>query len=391
MNKDGHPETLVAAHPGNANALKSGVFSQAARMQRVHEIEGEISARDTNEVVTEVLRREVAALAALSEVMDESLANDGIRGRSGDPRNLVTLRFRLNDRLRRSLDAYAAAMSQAHPGTGEASEAATDENASPYATLVETIARFHMRDSINEISPAELDPEQYLRAVVITTDARVTDRVRLNARRMLTKLTKQRRPTCVCFATVRARDAIELRDWINDARSVRDFEPSPADAKLAVYVRAMARGDRSELPAVSTEMEDAFRTVVLRAVSEALDPPDRVVPQRNTGERDGAIRAFWRVALSPKETLAAKDRLEALAALDELGVLPKCTCGAKKTPVLREMRLAELYVYVIRIVAETHFRAAVQIAHFPETALAVRNAIDDAILKKEAEAARSGA
>jgi hypothetical protein len=38
MNNDGHPETLVASQPGNANALKHGVHSPRLIQARAAEI-----------------------------------------------------------------------------------------------------------------------------------------------------------------------------------------------------------------------------------------------------------------------------------------------------------------------------------------------------------------
>jgi hypothetical protein len=378
MNEHGHPDTLVAAHPGNANALKSGVFSEAARGQRVQELEAAIAERETTEVLIDVLRREIAALAALGEAMDTALAKDGIRGRNGEPRNLVTLRFRLNDRLRHSLDAYAEAMRA--PARSPEDTGDSDSDGDLPATLAGTIAAFHLRDSIDEISPRELDPEAYLRAVIATTDQRVTTRVRLDARKMLTRRSKQRSETCTCFATLRARDEIEFREWIDELRELPGFEPSPDDPALAAFVRAMARGDRNELPMVSRETEHAFTTVVSRGVARVLEPGKAEDPRHKTRESDSAIRPFWKTVLSPKDTLSAKERLQALAALEELDVLPSCRCQRKKKgPVLSEDRLDRLYAYAIRIVAEKHYRAALTIASFPETYVAVRDSIDAAI------------
>jgi hypothetical protein len=380
VNKQGHPETLIAAHPGNANALRSGVFSEAARAHRVRELEAAIAERDTREAVTDVLRREVAALAALGEAMDESLAQDGIRGRNGEPRNLLPLRLRLTDRLLRSLDAYARAMGEPMTSVEETGEPDIDDDLP--ATLIDAIADSHLRGSITEISPGELDPEAYLRALITTRDQRVTDRVRLDARKMLTKRSKNRGETCTCFATLRARDEIEFQEWTNALRELPGFEPSPSDPALAAYVRAMARGDKSDLPTVSRQMEQTFLTVVSRGVSRALEPEKVNTPRGKTGEGDSAIRPFWKTALSPKHSVSPKDRLRALAALEELEVLPKCTCSRKKAPALRETRIDGLYAYVIQIVAERHYRAALNSASFPETFVAVRDAIDAAILQR---------
>jgi hypothetical protein len=43
MNKGGHPETLVASQPGNANALKHGVHSPRLIQARATEIVTELT------------------------------------------------------------------------------------------------------------------------------------------------------------------------------------------------------------------------------------------------------------------------------------------------------------------------------------------------------------
>jgi hypothetical protein len=106
MNRQGHSATLVAAHPGNQSALKAGVFSSRALAPRIEELEAAVAAHPVLEVVLDGLRHEIAALAALGEAMDASLAEEGIRGRGGQPRSLVTLRLRLNEKLRRTLEDY---------------------------------------------------------------------------------------------------------------------------------------------------------------------------------------------------------------------------------------------------------------------------------------------
>jgi hypothetical protein len=109
VNKKGHTETLVAAHPGNRNAVRSGVYSPATRAPRVQELEAEIRERPAKEVITEVLQREIANLITLAEAMDESLLA-GCVDRRGEPRTLIDRRLRLNDRLRRTLEQYASAV-----------------------------------------------------------------------------------------------------------------------------------------------------------------------------------------------------------------------------------------------------------------------------------------
>lgn len=110
VNKKGHEATLVAAHPQNRNAVKSGVYSPATRAPRMQELEAAIGERPANEVIIEQLQRELAALIALAEAMDRSLTVDGCLGRGGEPRTLIDHRLRLNDRLRKTMDQYAWAV-----------------------------------------------------------------------------------------------------------------------------------------------------------------------------------------------------------------------------------------------------------------------------------------
>jgi hypothetical protein len=51
--------------------------------------------------------------------------------------------------------------------------------------VTETIAALHHRRSITGIDPAELDPDLYLRGVVITADSSVSTRDRFRARHLL--------------------------------------------------------------------------------------------------------------------------------------------------------------------------------------------------------------
>jgi hypothetical protein len=98
VNKKGHIETLVAAHPGNRNAVKNGIYSPATLAPRLQELETQFGERPAGEVVADLLLRELAALAALAEAMDQSLAADGCLGRRGEPRTLLLMTSRPSTR-----------------------------------------------------------------------------------------------------------------------------------------------------------------------------------------------------------------------------------------------------------------------------------------------------
>jgi hypothetical protein len=70
-----------------------------------------------------------------------------------------------------------------------------------------------------------------------------------------------------------------------------------------------------------------------------------------------------------------RQRLKTFKMLDETGVLPQCKCD-RTIEQLLEFKADRFRAYVIRIVGQRHYRAALVIARFPETYHTVRDAID---------------
>lgn len=99
-NPEGFPQTLVAAHPANENAVKSGVYSRSGQPYagRAAEISewlmsaGHITAQD------EVAAAEVGRLIALIERMDDTLSKK-ITTNGGGARGMLDLRLRASGRL----------------------------------------------------------------------------------------------------------------------------------------------------------------------------------------------------------------------------------------------------------------------------------------------------
>ena len=385
MNRQGHGETLVAAQTGNKNAIKAGVFSATALTPRIAELDAAIAERPPAEVAKDLRRRELAALATLGEAMDRSLEEDGIRGRRGDPRSLISLRLRVNEKLRRTLDEYeqAAKCDNAPPG-GDLRSAGGDavsDDAVP-GPLPVTLAWLHGRPTLDAISAADVDPECFLRAIIITPDELVTTGDRLRARRMLTRRAADRASTCVCVATLKARDELELRDWIDLFREA-GVEVNASDAEDAALVRRLARGDRSMVCGRNWRRYwstvEAFGEVIRLGVARSRRESVRMPGGSHTRDDDAAVRPFWRTLLSPDETLAPRERVRAFAALDEMNVFPKCTCDRKKAPLADDWG-----AWRIHMVTQKHYRAAGVIAQCPETYLAIRDAIDAAIVEERA-------
>lgn len=381
MNKRGHSQTLVAAQPGNKNALKTGVFSPATLAPRIRELELEIATRPAQEVVVEILRWEVAALTRLVEAMDQSLEEEGIRGRRGEIRALVNLRLRAGKRLCETLEEYKQAVADGSETVVEVSspDSATRaiEAQAPEA-LSESIARFHKRASIDAVHPGELDPEAFLRAVIITSDTSVTWADRRRARALLTRRDADRPSTCACYSTLAARDAVEFWEWVDRLREV-GIEPAPRDPRLAVLVRRYAKGEKLDPWVDYRETVNAIDSVVREEVERIRSEEPTEVDEAYTGEGDAAIAPFWSTVLSPSNDVTAKERLDSFVELDKMKVLPRCTCKPKTGPTLIEDEVDAWRAHAIRLMTKMHYRAAMLVARYPETYIAVRDAIDEAV------------
>src|SRR5262249_51633405 len=130
------------------------------------------------------------------------------------------------------------------------------------------------------------------------------DSQRIRARHLLNRQRAQRSPFCTCFATVRARDEIELHDWIADLRTA-GLEPLAPDTSLATIVRALARGERIEPWARHRRVEHAVREVVERRVEAARASTD-LTQKAPKSARDPINRRFWRSLLTGNSRTTAK-------------------------------------------------------------------------------------
>jgi hypothetical protein len=373
MNRQGHVQTLVAAHPGNRNAVKAGVFSPATLSPRVDEVEAALEGRPEAAVATELLRREVAALVVLAKAMDASLSEEGLVGRGGEPRRLISLRLQLNQRYRQTLDRYTAALASERA----LAEHSLDEPGEPDTvpqTLADTISELHLRESISDMGPEELDPEQFLRAIVLSDDPEIELGDRLRARKRLSRRRPPDLMKCTCFATLRARDEIEFQEWIKRLREA-GVQSDGDDARYAALVRRLGAGERL-VPWDSYRRSEA---ALREAVAAALGGTPATKRQRRRQRSEDS--PFWRVVLAA-EAVTPKARYEAFVALDDAGALPKCACKRERRRLPEDDWDADR-AFVIRMVAQKHYRAAAVISLFPETYCAVRDAVDTALLSVE--------
>jgi hypothetical protein len=110
MNKNGNPGSLVAAHPGNANAAKYGVYSPRLTQPRAAEIVAELMQTFEFTVTQRVALVEFAGCSAVLEAIDLDLMERGVVDRSGEARSLLNHRSRIVRQLDHWLSKIAPAM-----------------------------------------------------------------------------------------------------------------------------------------------------------------------------------------------------------------------------------------------------------------------------------------
>ena len=94
----GHPKTLVAAHPGNTNAVKSGIYSESGRVlaPRAQEIRDALMELPHVGGVDVLAAEEIGSILAALEAIDQDLTKAGSRSR----RMLLEHKARLGRELR---------------------------------------------------------------------------------------------------------------------------------------------------------------------------------------------------------------------------------------------------------------------------------------------------
>jgi hypothetical protein len=99
VNRRGNPKTLVAAHPGNLNAVKSGAHSPRLIEARADEIISELNVTEELDEAGRIALLEVGRLMALIEAIDRDLGERGVADRNGKERYLLQRRERYSRRL----------------------------------------------------------------------------------------------------------------------------------------------------------------------------------------------------------------------------------------------------------------------------------------------------
>jgi hypothetical protein len=99
MNRRGTPSNLIAAHPGNINAVRHGVHSPRLINARAAEIEERFTQQFDLSMSERVALHEATKLIAILDAIDTDLDERGFVDKNGKPRYLIESRLRLSRRL----------------------------------------------------------------------------------------------------------------------------------------------------------------------------------------------------------------------------------------------------------------------------------------------------
>jgi hypothetical protein len=161
MNKQGNPESLVASHPGNQNAVKHGVHSSRLIQARAAEIASELTQSFEFSPAERLAVQEAARCIAILEAIDRDFDERGLVDDEGTPRYLLNHRSRISRQLEQWLQKISAAIE---------------------------------RNPASEPGPLRADLPEYVRAlqgIALGRDATATARDRLAALRELLKLERR--------------------------------------------------------------------------------------------------------------------------------------------------------------------------------------------------------
>ena len=105
VNVRGTPANLVASHPGNTNAAKSGIYSPQLQAKRAAEIEARSAGLSTFELAQAATIDERKRLHVLLAVLDHDIEAHGVSTKAGSSRRQVTQRSNVARQLQILADA----------------------------------------------------------------------------------------------------------------------------------------------------------------------------------------------------------------------------------------------------------------------------------------------
>jgi hypothetical protein len=89
MNKKGNIANLIAAHRGNRNATKSGVYSERARSEKEEALVESLRSRPVGAVLSEMMMHDLCSLRTLGDLLGADVAQYGVTNRRGESRRQV--------------------------------------------------------------------------------------------------------------------------------------------------------------------------------------------------------------------------------------------------------------------------------------------------------------
>jgi hypothetical protein len=110
MNRNGHPATLVASHPGNTNAVKHGAHSSRSIEPRAAEIVAGMSESFEFSLAQRIALEQAARCIAILEAIDRDLEERGLVDKRGEARSILSHRARISRQLDREMAKIAPAI-----------------------------------------------------------------------------------------------------------------------------------------------------------------------------------------------------------------------------------------------------------------------------------------
>jgi hypothetical protein len=113
VNPKGNSENLSAAHPGNTNAVKSGVHSPRLIQERADQIVQNSTFSVELDALGQLALNEVARISATIEAIERDLDERGLTDKSGDERYLLRRRDSMARRFGEAHDRLVTAVERA--------------------------------------------------------------------------------------------------------------------------------------------------------------------------------------------------------------------------------------------------------------------------------------
>lgn len=116
MNDKGSPENLIAAHPGNRNALKSGMYSPRVQEERAREVRSWLQQASLSQLLDELVLSECEKLLSLRNLLEAAIDAHGVTDRRGEMRDIVKARLSISRRIDNLVERIASVVPQEDDG-----------------------------------------------------------------------------------------------------------------------------------------------------------------------------------------------------------------------------------------------------------------------------------